>query len=99
LSADGGQVQEGAWLGAVQQRTKHDGYDRGPPEQGRTSRTREALVEAIGAAVSAVTTRDARGFFDQCGYGMFTRLSCSCEARRNRTVPSLASPETSRRAF
>ena len=34
------------------------------------SRTREALVEAIGAAISAVTAKDARGFFGHCGYGM-----------------------------
>jgi transposase len=34
------------------------------------SRTREALVEAIGAAISAVTAKDARGFFEHCGYGM-----------------------------
>jgi len=52
LSADGSQVQEGALLGAAQQRTKHDGCNQGPPEQGRDSRTREALVETIGAAVS-----------------------------------------------
>jgi transposase len=34
------------------------------------SRTREALVEAIGAAISTVTAKDARGFFEHCGYGM-----------------------------
>ncbi len=34
------------------------------------SRTREALVEAIGVAISAVTAKDARGFFEHCGYGM-----------------------------
>jgi transposase len=34
------------------------------------SRTREALVEAIGMAISAVTAKDARGFFEHCGYGM-----------------------------
>jgi transposase len=34
------------------------------------SRTREALVEAIGAAISAVTAKDARGFFGHCGYGI-----------------------------
>jgi transposase len=32
------------------------------------SRTREALVEAIGAAISAVTAKDALGFFEHCGY-------------------------------
>jgi transposase len=32
------------------------------------ARTREALVEAIGSALSAVTTKDARGFFKHCGY-------------------------------
>src|SRR3712207_5867990 len=32
------------------------------------ARTREALVEAIGSALSAVTSRDARGFFEHCGY-------------------------------
>ena len=32
--------------------------------------TREALVEAIASALSAVTSRDARGFFEHCGYRM-----------------------------
>ena len=32
------------------------------------TRTGEALVEAIGRALGAVTARDARGFFDHCGY-------------------------------
>jgi transposase len=34
------------------------------------ARTREALVEAIGAAILAVTDSDGRGFFDHCGYGI-----------------------------
>jgi transposase len=34
------------------------------------ARTREALLEAIGAAISALTASDARGFFDHCGYGI-----------------------------
>jgi transposase len=34
------------------------------------ARTKEALVEAIGSALSAVTSRDARGFFEHCGYRM-----------------------------
>jgi hypothetical protein len=34
------------------------------------ARTREALVKAIGWALSAVTSRDARGFFEHCGYRM-----------------------------
>jgi transposase len=34
------------------------------------SRTRDALVEAIGVAISAATTKDARGFLKHCGYGM-----------------------------
>jgi transposase len=32
------------------------------------ARTREALIEAMGAAISAVTAREARGFFEHCGY-------------------------------
>lgn len=32
------------------------------------ARTKEALLEAIGWALSAVTTDDARGFFEHCGY-------------------------------
>lgn len=32
------------------------------------ARTREALVEAIGIALSAVTSEDAMGFFGHCGY-------------------------------
>jgi transposase len=33
------------------------------------ARSREALLEAIGAAISALTASDARGFFEHCGYG------------------------------
>ncbi len=32
------------------------------------ARTREALIEAMGAALSAVSARDASGFFRHCGY-------------------------------
>ena len=32
------------------------------------ARTREALVEAMGTAISAVSAHDARGFFEHCGY-------------------------------
>ena len=32
------------------------------------SRTREALVEAMGKALGAVSARDARGFFEHSGY-------------------------------
>jgi hypothetical protein len=32
------------------------------------ARSREALLEAIGAAISAVNDRDALGFFEHCGY-------------------------------
>lgn len=32
------------------------------------ARVREALVEAIGAALSEVTEEDARAFFEHCGY-------------------------------
>jgi transposase len=37
------------------------------------ARTREALVEAIGSALSAVTIEDARGFFEHCGYRMLVQ--------------------------
>jgi transposase len=32
------------------------------------ARSREALLEAIGTAISAITDQDARGFFEHCGY-------------------------------
>ena len=32
------------------------------------ARTKEALVEAMGAALDAVSAEDARGFFAHCGY-------------------------------
>jgi transposase len=32
------------------------------------ARSREALVEAIGKALDTITVRDARGFFEHCGY-------------------------------
>ena len=33
-----------------------------------SARTKEALVEAIAAALSAISARDVRGFFDHAGY-------------------------------
>jgi transposase len=38
------------------------------------ARTREALLEAMGAAISAVTAGDARGFFEHCGYCLLGQL-------------------------
>ena len=38
------------------------------------ARTREALIEALGVAISAVTARDARGFFEHCGYHLPVQL-------------------------
>jgi hypothetical protein len=32
------------------------------------ARSREALIEAMGKALDAVTAQDARGFFAHCGY-------------------------------
>jgi transposase len=32
------------------------------------ARSREALIEALGRALEAITSRDARGFFEHCGY-------------------------------
>ena len=32
------------------------------------ARTRQALIEAMGEALSAVSARDVRGFFGHCGY-------------------------------
>ncbi len=37
------------------------------------ARTREALVEAMGQAISAVTAQDAQGFFEHCGYRAVVR--------------------------
>jgi transposase len=38
------------------------------------ARTREALIEALGVAISAVTARDARGFFEHSGYHLSVHL-------------------------
>jgi transposase len=32
------------------------------------ARSREALIEVIGRAISAVSAQDAMGFFEHCGY-------------------------------
>jgi transposase len=32
------------------------------------ARSREALIEALGRALEAITSQDARGFFQHCGY-------------------------------
>lgn len=34
------------------------------------ARTREALIEALGVAISAISAEDAHGFFEHCGYGI-----------------------------
>jgi transposase len=38
------------------------------------ARSRKALVEATGKALDAVTTQDARGFFEHCGYRSLGQL-------------------------
>ncbi len=38
------------------------------------ARTKEALVEAIGVALSAVTVADVRGFFEHAGYRLTAHL-------------------------
>ena len=38
------------------------------------ARTREALIEAMGMALSAVSARDASGFFRHCGYRIPAQL-------------------------
>jgi transposase len=38
------------------------------------ARTREALIEALGAAISAVSPADALGFFEHCGYRRLVQL-------------------------
>ena len=38
------------------------------------ARTREALIEALGVAIWTVSARDARGFFEHSGYGLFVQL-------------------------
>lgn len=38
------------------------------------ARTRSALIEALGVAISAVTARDARGFFEHGGYHLPVHL-------------------------
>ncbi len=39
------------------------------------ARTREALIEAIGRALEAVTAQDARGWFVHCGYAVGDQAS------------------------
>jgi transposase len=38
------------------------------------ARSREALLDAIGKAISAITDQDARGFFKHCGYRAVVQL-------------------------
>jgi len=38
------------------------------------ARSREALLEAIGTALSVITDQDARGFFEHCGYRTMVQL-------------------------
>ena len=39
-------------------------------------RTREALVEAMGRALDALTARDVRGYFEHCGYRVAGQFLC-----------------------
>jgi DDE superfamily endonuclease len=70
------------------------------------ARTREALVEAMGTAISAVTAQDARGFFEHSGYRLQIQLlwpslypgaadACLALApgRRHRADPGTRHPE------
>ena len=38
------------------------------------ARTREALIEALGVAISTVSPADALGFFEHCGYRRMAQL-------------------------
>ncbi len=38
------------------------------------ARSREALLEAMGTAISAITDEDVRGFFEHCGYRAAVQL-------------------------
>ena len=38
------------------------------------ARTREALIEAMGAALSAISAQDGPGFFGHCGYRTAAQL-------------------------
>ena len=40
------------------------------------ARTKEALIEALGASISAVTFEEAWGFFEHCGYRRVGQLLC-----------------------
>jgi transposase len=42
--------------------------------RGAEARTREALIEAMGAALSTISARDAWGFFGHCGYRSAAQL-------------------------
>jgi transposase len=37
------------------------------------ARSREALVEAMGRALDAITPRDTKGFFEHCGYRLLVQ--------------------------
>jgi transposase len=37
------------------------------------ARSREALVEAMGRVLDAITPRDAKGFFEHCGYRLLVQ--------------------------
>ena len=37
------------------------------------ARSRESLIEAMGRALDAITPRDARAFFEHCGYRMLVQ--------------------------
>ena len=60
-------------------------------------RSREALLEAIGAAISALSAQDARGFFEHCGYRvevqpLYSPLSGTETAQDGAGISRLAVP-------
>src|SRR5919205_1272836 len=41
------------------------------------ARTKDALVEVLGEAISAISAQDARGYFEHAGYALFDEASPS----------------------
>jgi hypothetical protein len=51
-------------------------------------------VGAMGAAIWAVTARDARGFFEHCGYGLcgFNRYYVRCRSEGGARLLAFSTP-------
>ena len=87
IEAQGGSAPVPAQLLAGSQADRGGGSPRSRPCCGTAAaRTHETLVLAIWAALQAVTSADARGYFTHCGYPILAQHRCDANLGSSSTV-------------